>query len=78
MHDETEVPIWFFIGCLLLIYGVLIFGAGNVFGHLMASPATVGHLRARDGLMLAVALEFACSAAACAALFTLGRLLRLI
>ncbi|QEH37287.1 hypothetical protein OJF2_58770 [Aquisphaera giovannonii] len=28
MHDETEVPIWFFIGCLLLIYGVLIFGAG--------------------------------------------------
>jgi hypothetical protein len=28
MHDETEIPIWFFIGSLLLIYGVLIFGAG--------------------------------------------------
>ena len=30
MHDEDQVPIWFFIGGLLLIYGVLIFGAGIV------------------------------------------------
>ena len=28
MHDEHQVPIWFFIGCLLLVYGVLITGAG--------------------------------------------------
>ena len=28
MHDEHQVPIWFFIGGLLLIYGVLIFCAG--------------------------------------------------
>ncbi len=28
MHDEHQVPIWFFIGGLLLIYGVLILGAG--------------------------------------------------
>jgi hypothetical protein len=29
MHDhEKQIPIWFFIGCLLTIYGVLIFGSG--------------------------------------------------
>ena len=28
MHDEHQIPIWFFIGGLLLIYGVLITGAG--------------------------------------------------
>jgi hypothetical protein len=28
MHDEHQIPIWFFIGGLLLIYGVLIFAAG--------------------------------------------------
>jgi hypothetical protein len=28
MHDEHQIPIWFFIGGLLLIYGVLIAGAG--------------------------------------------------
>jgi hypothetical protein len=28
MHDEGQIPIWFFIGGLLLIYGVLIAGAG--------------------------------------------------
>ena len=27
MHDEHQIPIWFFIGGLLLIYGVLITGA---------------------------------------------------
>ena len=30
MHDEHQIPIWFFIGGLLLIYGVLITGAGLV------------------------------------------------
>ena len=24
MHDEHQIPIWFFIGGLLLIYGILI------------------------------------------------------
>ncbi len=29
MHDhEKQIPIWFFIGCLLAVYGVLITGAG--------------------------------------------------
>lgn len=28
MHDEHQVPIWFFIGILLLVYGVIILGAG--------------------------------------------------
>ena len=28
MHREGMVSIWFFIGALLLIYGVLILGAG--------------------------------------------------
>ncbi len=28
MHDEHQIPIWFFIGGLLLLYGVLITGAG--------------------------------------------------
>ena len=28
MHDEHQIPIWFFIGGMLLIYGVLILGAG--------------------------------------------------
>lgn len=28
MHDEHQVPIWFFIGGVLLIYGVLIAASG--------------------------------------------------
>ncbi len=28
MHDEEQIPIWFFIGGILLVYGVLILGAG--------------------------------------------------
>jgi hypothetical protein len=28
MHDEHQVPIWFFIGAVLLVYGLIIFGAG--------------------------------------------------
>ena len=37
MHDEHQVPIWFFIGALLLVYGVLILGVGIY--HLIAPPA---------------------------------------
>ncbi len=28
MESEHQVPIWFFIGALLLVYGLLIVGAG--------------------------------------------------
>ena len=28
MHEEHGVPIWFFIGGMLLVYGILITGAG--------------------------------------------------
>ncbi len=28
MESERQVPIWFFIGSLLLIYGILILGSG--------------------------------------------------
>jgi FtsH-binding integral membrane protein len=28
MHEEHQVPIWFFIGCLLLIYGLIITATG--------------------------------------------------
>ncbi len=28
MHDDHQVPIWFFIGGLLLIYGVIIVAVG--------------------------------------------------
>jgi hypothetical protein len=28
MHSEHQIPIWFFIGVLLAIYGVLILGCG--------------------------------------------------
>ena len=28
MESEHQVPIWFFIGALLLVYGLLITGAG--------------------------------------------------
>jgi hypothetical protein len=28
MDTEHQIPIWFFIGAMLVVYGVLIFGAG--------------------------------------------------
>jgi hypothetical protein len=28
MHEENQIPIWFFIGGLLLIYGIIIFATG--------------------------------------------------
>ena len=37
MHDDHQIPIWFFIGGLLLIYGVLITGAG-LFGLVSPPP----------------------------------------
>jgi len=38
MHDEHQIPIWFFIGGLLLIYGILITGAG-LFALVSPPPA---------------------------------------
>jgi hypothetical protein len=35
MHEEHQVPIWFFIGGLLLIYGIIIVGTGL---YLWANP----------------------------------------
>jgi hypothetical protein len=37
MHDEHQVPIWFFIGVLLLIYGVLIAASGT-YGAIQPPP----------------------------------------
>jgi hypothetical protein len=31
MHDEHQIPIWFFIGGLLLVYGLIILGTGLYF-----------------------------------------------
>jgi hypothetical protein len=28
MHDEHQIPVWFFIGALLLVYGVIITATG--------------------------------------------------
>lgn len=36
MHDEHQIPIWFFIGGLLVVYGLLILGAGLF--HLAVPP----------------------------------------
>ena len=38
MESEHQVPIWFFVGLLLLIYGVLIVGAGL---YALGSPTDV-------------------------------------
>jgi hypothetical protein len=27
-EEEKQIPIWFFIGCMLTIYGVMILGSG--------------------------------------------------
>jgi hypothetical protein len=39
------IPIWFFIGCLLLIYGILILGAG-IFQPAQTSAVALGYLHA--------------------------------
>jgi hypothetical protein len=36
MDHEREIPIWFFIGVLLTVYGVLILGTGLY--HLISPP----------------------------------------
>jgi len=38
MHNDRQIPIWFFIGSLLTLYGVLILGAGIYYGYLNPPP----------------------------------------
>lgn len=39
MDHKREIPIWFFIGALLTVYGVLILGSGLY--HLFSPPKQV-------------------------------------
>ena len=51
MDNKREIPIWFFIGSLLTVYGVLILGTGIY--HLFVPPpkasgwSTTGRTRRR-------------------------------
>jgi len=47
MERTEQIPIWFFIGALVLVYGVLIVGAGvyHLF-HQPAHPVALGGLHA--------------------------------
>jgi len=46
-EEKHYIPIWFFVGALLLFYGVLITGAG-VYNYISPpeSPVTLFHLHA--------------------------------
>ena len=62
MHEEGGIPIWFFIGSLLSVYGVLILGSGiyNVISP-PANPVTLAHLHADiwwGALLLGVGLIY--------------------
>ena len=41
MDTEHQVPIWFFVGVTLLIYGVIIFGAGL---YALVDPSQDAHI----------------------------------
>jgi hypothetical protein len=45
MMTKGAVPIWFFIGALLLVYGVLILGAG-IYGLSHPPAVALAHLHA--------------------------------
>ena len=47
MHHEHQIPIWFFVGLLLSVYGILVLGAGiyNVVNP-PEHPVTLAHLHA--------------------------------
>ena len=40
MEEKHQIPIWFFIGALLLVYGLLIVGAGI---YALVCPPPVEH-----------------------------------
>jgi hypothetical protein len=47
MHRKDLISIWFFIGTLLLIYGILILGAGIYeLSHPPEKPVVLAELRA--------------------------------
>lgn len=57
MEKSNQIPIWFFIGALVSVYGLIIFGTGIV--RLLKPPAVpmaLGHLHADIwwGLLLLV------------------------
>ncbi len=57
---------------------ILVLGVGNVLVYLATNPRTVAKLQAQEGLVLAGGSAMVGSTAACAVLFALGRLLRMI
>jgi hypothetical protein len=46
MHEERQIPVWFFIGGLLLIYGIIIIATG-LWGLVYPSDV-LKHLRQTD------------------------------
>jgi len=44
MHSKDTISIWFFIGTLLLIYGILILGS-EILGIKGSSPVVLAELR---------------------------------
>ena len=45
MATRSSIPIWFFVGALLVVYGVLILGAG-LFGLAHPPQVELAHLQA--------------------------------
>ena len=65
MESEHQVPIWFFIGAMLLIYGVIILGTG--LWHLASPPPLEARVALYDlhadiwwGALMAVVGAFYC------------------
>jgi hypothetical protein len=61
MHGENGISIWFFIGSLLTVYGVLILGA-DLLGVQEAQKVVLSELRAGlwwGALLLALGLIYA-------------------
>jgi hypothetical protein len=63
IQEEHAIPIWFFVGSLLAVYGVLIFGAGIIDAFSPQQyPVTLSHLHAGIwwGLLLMAIGGFYC------------------
>ncbi len=47
MQQEHQIPIWFFVGLLLVLYGILIFGCGIYnWAYPPANPVKLAELHA--------------------------------
>jgi hypothetical protein len=61
-EEKKSISVWYFIGWLLLIYGILIFGAG--FGPLSAQPSSIVadlHIGIWWGaLLMAIGVTYVC------------------